>query len=160
MKNGFLLVLFLAFSILTGFEHQDKLEITDTEITVIQSEGLLRYDFKIKNNGEIPIESDFDYPGQHPFGIEFVIRPNEKLSEVMVMEKRTNYNKMFSLGSGHSGYFEPNTEMSVHLEYKMKDDVNPEKVKKLAYDSTLLILDGVDIAIEFPLQEIKEKLSN
>ena len=50
--------------------------------------------------------------------------------------------------------------MSVHLEYKMKDDVNPEKVKKLAYDSTLLILDGVDIAIEFPLQEIKEKLSN
>ncbi|WP_339227437.1 hypothetical protein NSQ77_17965 [Oceanobacillus sp. FSL K6-2867] len=152
-KIGFLFILFLVFNLLTGFENQNKLEITDTEITVIQSEGILRYDFKIKNNGEIPIESDFDYPGQHPFGIEFVIQPNQKLSEVMVMEKHTNYNKMLSLGSGYSEYFEPNTEMSVHLEYKIKDDVEPEKVQEFAYDATLLILDGVDIAAEFSLEK-------
>lgn len=159
-KIGFLLVLCFVFSLLTAFENQDKLEITDTEITVNQSEDILRYDFKIKNTGEATIESDFDYPGQHPFGIEFIVQPNEKLSELMIMEEHTNYKKMLPLGSGHAGFFEPNVEMPVYLEYKIKDDVNPEEVKELAYDASLLILDGVDITVKFPLQELKEQLSN
>jgi len=152
-KIKILLLSLFALSILTGFENQDKLVIHEAEITIIESEGILRYDFIIENTGDTPIKSNFDYPGNHPFGIEFVVRPSDELADQMVMEENTSFNKMLSMGRGQLEFFEAGAKMPVHLEYKMKKDANPKQVEKLALDSDLLILDGVDIAVQFDLRE-------
>ena len=61
--------------------------------------------------------------------------------------------KMVPMGSGGTGFIEPGTVGSFHVEYKIKDGANLKEVKKLAFDSKLLILDGVDIVKEFPLSK-------
>lgn len=143
----------LASTILTGFENQNRLVINEAEATIIESEGILRYDFIIENTGDTPIESSFDYPGHHPLGIEFVVRPNDKLAAQMVMEENTSFHKMLSMGRGQLEFFEAGAKMPVHLEYKIKKDADLKQVEQLALDSDLLILDGVDIAVEFGLKE-------
>lgn len=151
-----LLGLCLAFISLVAFDNQDKLELTNAEITVNESERVLRYDFTIKNTGDAVIKSEFDYPGQHPLGFEFVVRPNNNLATHMVMEDNTTYEKMLSMGSGQKEYFEPGTEMPIHLEYKIKDNADLDQVEQLAKDATLLILDGVDIAMEIAIKDTKQ----
>ncbi|MFD1849429.1 hypothetical protein [Oceanobacillus bengalensis] len=157
MKRIFILIC-IALPFLTGFEGAENLEVLDIELTIIKSEGSLRYDFLLENTGDKPIESDFDYPGQHPFGIEFVVRPNDELATLMEMEPNTKYKKMQPMGSGSRGYFEPGEEAPFHVSYKIKDDVNFEQVKKQALNSTLLILDGVTVSAEYPLDEYKDML--
>ncbi|RKQ35519.1 hypothetical protein [Oceanobacillus halophilus] len=149
-----IILLCLLFFMLTGFEQADQLKITNVETTIIQTNQELRYDFTIENTGEKPIESDFDYPGYHPFGIELAVKPNENLANLMKMVQDTKYKKMIPLGSGSSGYFPPGEDASFHVSYQIKDDAELEKVKKHALDSTLLILDGVDISAEFLLHKV------
>ncbi|MEC5423953.1 hypothetical protein QGM71_10670 [Virgibacillus sp. C22-A2] len=149
MKRIATLILLCIF--LTGFDHADKLKLTDSEITIIKSENILRYDFKIMNIGEEPIKSEFDYPGHHIYGIEIVVRPNEELAMLMEMDENSSYKKMLPMGSGFTGYFQPNVEAAFHIEYKIKEDSNLKEVTNQAKNATLLILDGIDIETEIPL---------
>ena len=71
----------------------------------------------------------------------------------MEMINDSKFIKMVPMGSGSTGLMEPGTEGSFHVEYKIKDGANLKEVKKLAFDSKLLILDGVDIIKEFPLNK-------
>ncbi|MFD1167564.1 hypothetical protein [Oceanobacillus caeni] len=154
MKKVLFPIVFL-FIFLTGFDHTENLEITKIETTVDEANHELRYDFEIKNNGNEPIKSEFDYPGSHPYGIELVVKPNEELAGLMEMEENTKHQKMLSLSSGSRGFFEPNSESYFYVSYQIKNGANFAKVKKHALDSTLLILDGVEVSAEFPLQNIK-----
>lgn len=154
MKKVLFPIVFL-FIFLTGFDHADNLEITNIETTVIEANHELRFDFEIKNNGNQPIKSEFDYPGSHPYGIELVVKPNEELAKLMEMEENTKHPKMLSLGSGSRGFFEADSESYFHVSYQIKDGADFDKVKKHALDSTLLILDGIEISAEFPLKNMK-----
>lgn len=151
----YLLLLCIFFIGLTGFDNQDKLKISKAEITIIKSEDILRYDFKIKNTGKSPVKSEFDYPGHHLYGIEMVVRPSEKLASFMMMVEDTKYKKMVPMGGGNSGQIDPGNEGSFHAEYKIKEGADLDKVRKHAFDSTVLILDGLNITAEFPLKGIK-----
>ncbi|WP_068672889.1 hypothetical protein [Oceanobacillus sp. Castelsardo] len=154
MKKVLFPIAFL-FVFLTGFEHAENLEITKIETTVIEANHELRYDFEIKNNGNEPIKSEFDYPGNQPYGIELVVKPNEKLAKLMEIEGNTEHQKMRPLGSGSRGFFEANSESYFHVSYQIKNGADFDKVKKHALDSSLLILDGIEISVEFPLKNIK-----
>ncbi|TDK61755.1 hypothetical protein E2K98_12765 [Bacillus salipaludis] len=148
-----LLLLFSTFTFffLTGFDKTELINISNIETTIIKAENVLRYDIKLKNSGTTPLKSEFDYPGQHYYGIELVVRPNKKLASKMEMVEDSKFFKMLPMGSGATGSIEPGTEGSFHLEYKIKKGANLKEVKKLAFDSTLLILDGVNIIKEIPL---------
>ncbi|RDW20108.1 hypothetical protein CWR48_05180 [Oceanobacillus arenosus] len=150
-----LIFICITYCIVTGFDNADQLKLSDVEITIIKSDGVLRYDFKIKNTGETPIKSEFDYPGRHPLGIELVVRPNEKLATQMEMEENTKYRKMRPRGAGSSSYFQPGVETHFYVEYQVKKGADYDKVRKYALDSTLLILDGMDVSAEFPLNVMK-----
>ncbi|USK32578.1 hypothetical protein LIT25_18530 [Bacillus sp. F19] len=141
---------------LTGFDRASQIEISSIQTTIIKAEKILRYDFKLKNNGSTPFESEFDYPGQNPYGLEVVIRPNKSLASKMVLVRGSKFIKMTPMGSGSPGIIDPGAEGSFHVEYKIKDDIDLRGIKKLAFDSTLLIIDGVDILKEFPLEKVKE----
>ena len=65
----------------------------------------------------------------------------------------SNFVKMVSMGGGGTGLIEPGTIGSFHVEYKIKEGANLKEVKKLAFDSKLLILDGIDIIKEIPLNK-------
>ncbi|WP_156288454.1 hypothetical protein [Oceanobacillus salinisoli] len=145
------ILIIIALTLLTGFEHADQLKLKDVETTIIKPNHELRYDFTIENTGEELIKSDFDYPGYQLFGIELVVKPNDELASLMEMEDHTEYKKMRLLGSGSPGYFPANDEAFFHVSYQIKEDADLEKVKKHALDSTLLILDGVEISAEIPL---------
>ncbi|MGN7429358.1 hypothetical protein ACTHO5_27245 [Cytobacillus praedii] len=58
---------------------------------------------------------------------------------------------MVFIGSGGTGFIEPGGEGSFHVMYRIKEGENLEEVRKLAFDSKLLLLDGVDIIKEFHL---------
>jgi hypothetical protein len=97
----------------------------------------LPYDIKLKNSGTKPFKSEYDYPGQHYYGLEIVVRPNEKLASNMEMINDSKFIKMVPMGSGDTGLIEPGTVGSFHVEYKIKDGANLKEVKKLAFDSNL-----------------------
>ncbi|MDQ0253911.1 hypothetical protein J2S74_001283 [Evansella vedderi] len=151
-----LLIGLLIGGILLGFDNTDKLEVTNSETTVIKSERILRYDFTIENTGDTPIQSKFDYPGHHYFGIEVVVRPNEKLASLMEMVQDSKYDKMIFRGGGGGGSFEPSNKSKFHLEYEIKEGSDLDKVKKYAYDSTLLILDGPNVIAEIDLSKLED----
>jgi hypothetical protein len=69
----------------------------------------------------------------------------------MEMVNDSKFIKMVSMGGGGTGIIEPGTIGSFHVEYKIKEGANLKEVKKLAFDSKLLILDGVNIIKEIPL---------
>ena len=141
---------------LTGFDSADQLEISKIETTIIKAERILRYDVKLKNTGTIPIKSVFDYPGHNYYGLEIVVRPNKKLASKMELERESKFIKMTPMGYGGTGSIEPGKEGSFHVEYRIKDDTPLKDIEDLAFDSTLIIIDGVNILKEFPLEEKKE----
>ncbi|WP_066083449.1 hypothetical protein [Neobacillus novalis] len=130
--------------------------ITNIETTIIKAERILRYDIKIKNTGTTQFKTEFDYPGQHYYGIEVVIQPNKKLASKMELVDGSKFIKMFPMGAGSTGMIDPGTEGSFHVEYKIKNGTDPKGINKLAFDSTLIILDGVNIVKEFPLEKVNE----
>ncbi len=142
------------FIFITGFDRAEHITISNIETTIIKAENVLRYDIKLKNSGTETFKSEFDYPGQHYFGIELVIRPNKKLESKMEMVSDSKFIKMVPMGSGSTGVIEPETVGSFHIEYKIKEGANLKEAKKLAFDSKLLILDGVDIIKEIPLNKL------
>lgn len=144
---------FFTFIFLTGFDRTEQINISNIETTVIKAENVLRYDIKLKNTGTKPFKSEYDYPGQHHYGLEIVVRPNKKLASRMEMVQDSEFIKMLPMGSGGTGLIEPGTEGSFHVEYKIKEGANLKEVKKWVFDSTLLILDGVNIIKEFPLNK-------
>ncbi|WP_167577879.1 hypothetical protein [Ammoniphilus sp. YIM 78166] len=146
-----LLLLCIPLILLVGFKNQKDLTITHIETTLIKSEKILRYDFRIKNISNKPITSKFDYPGHHPFGLQVVVRPNEKLESLMKMETNTKYKKMQHRGYGGSGGFDPQKEAAFHLEYEIKDQADLDEVKKHALDATLVVLDGINVLAEISL---------
>ncbi|OIJ19217.1 hypothetical protein BKP45_13740 [Anaerobacillus alkalidiazotrophicus] len=154
MKKLFVFMLICLFLLmLTGFESQNDLEITDVETTLIKAEHILRYDIKIKNLTGTRLVPVFDYPGHYYYGFEIVIKPNKKLASLMVMDDNTKYKKMMFRGGGASGFLEPGVDTTFSVEYQIKDDSDLEKVKKYAFDSTLLFLDGTKVIAEFPLKK-------
>ncbi|ETI70892.1 hypothetical protein BAVI_00795 [Neobacillus vireti LMG 21834] len=130
--------------------------ITNIETTIIKAEGILRYDIKIKNTAATPFKSEFDYPGQHDYGLEVVVRPNKKLASKMMLVEGSKFIKMLQMGAGSNGILDSGTEESFHLEYKIKNGTDLKGINKLAIDSTLIILDGVNIVKEFPLEKVKD----
>ncbi|WP_456274652.1 hypothetical protein [Bacillus sp. AK031] len=145
----------LSCLLLAGFDRGDQLEISNIETTIIKGERLLRYDIRLKNTGKTSFKSEFDYPGQQHYGIEAVIRPNKKLAAQMEMVQDSKYPKMMMWSSGSTGLMDPGMEGRFHLEYKIKEAANLDKVELAALDATLLILDGVDIVKEFPLKKMR-----
>ncbi|PIB69708.1 hypothetical protein, partial [Pseudomonas sp. 2995-3] len=111
---------------------------TEVYTTIIEAKGLLRYDITISNLGDTKYESDFDYPGHHPFGFEITIKPNDDLEILMEMEKGTSFKKMKSISGGGAGVFEANSESKFHIEYQIKEGVDFKKVEEKAYDGILL----------------------
>ena len=69
------------------------------------------------------------------------------------MVNDSKFIKMVPMSGGGTGLIEPGTIGSFHVEYKIKKGANLKEVKKLAFDSNLVILDGVDIIKEIPLNE-------
>ncbi|MGE7768470.1 hypothetical protein [Peribacillus sp. NPDC096540] len=151
-----MLILLFSFFLLTGFNSANQLVISNIETTIIKAENILRYDIKLKNTGTTQIKSEFDYPGHHVYGLEVVIRPNEKLATKMEMDNSSKYKKMISMGGGSDGLIDPGNEGSFNIEYKIKEGTDIKDIEKLAFDSTLIILDGVKIVKEFPLKKINE----
>lgn len=139
---------------LTGFHTANQLVITKIDTTIIKAERILRYDIKIKNTGNTPFKSEFDYPGQHNYGIEVVVRPNKELASKMELVGGSKFIKMIPWGSGSTGIIDSESEGSFHVEYKIKKGTNLKEIKELAFDSTLIILDGVNIVKEFPLDKV------
>lgn len=153
-----LLLLIMCFALvsLTGFDSNNTtLKITDAEVTLIKVERVLRYDFKIKNLGKSTVGGNEDYPGHHPLSLNMAVRPNPSLADCMEMETIpiTKYKKMVNRGSGGTGYIEPGEEGQFHLEYQIKKDVNLEEAKQKALDGTLIIMDGVKVIAEIPLNK-------
>ncbi|MGY3715798.1 hypothetical protein ACWE42_09770 [Sutcliffiella cohnii] len=146
-----MLLLTTTLFFITGFDRAEHISISNIETTIIKAENILRYDIKLKNSGIKTFKSEFDYPGQHYYGIELVIRPNKKLASKMEMDKYSDFIKMVPMGSGSTNVIEPGNVGSFHIEYKIKKDANLKEVKKLAFDSNLLIIDGVDVIKEIPL---------
>lgn len=142
-----------SFILITGFDRADQITISNIETTIIKAENILRYDIKLKNSGTETFKSEFDYPGHNFWGIELVIRPNKKLASKMEMVSDSKFIKMVPMGSGSKGVIEPGTVGSFHIEYKIKEGLDLKEVKKFAFDSKLLILDGVDIIKEIPLNK-------
>jgi hypothetical protein len=141
------------FIFLTGFDRAEKITISNIETTIIKAENVLRYDIKLKNSSTKPFKSEYDYPGHHNYGLEIVIRPNKVLASKMELIKDSKFTKMVPMGSGGTGFIDPGTEGSFHVEYKIKDGENLKEVKKLAFESELLLLDGVEIIKEFSLNK-------
>ncbi|WML38352.1 hypothetical protein RCG19_14110 [Neobacillus sp. OS1-2] len=128
--------------------------ITHIDTTIIKAERILRYDIKIKNTGNTPFKSEFDYPGQHNYGIEVVVRPNKELASKMELVEGSEFIKMIPWGSGSTGLIDSGHEGSFHVEYKIKKGAHLKEMKELAFDSTLIILDGVNVVKEFPLDKV------
>ncbi|WLD94303.1 hypothetical protein [Alkalihalobacillus sp. AL-G] len=148
----------LALTILTltafDFNKEDKnFIVTDANITIIEPERILRYDFKIKNTGDSRLDH-IDYPGHDHIGINLAVRPDKKLTSLMVMEKYTKYRKMQFRGGG-GGALLPGKEASFHLEYKIKNDAELKRVKENALGATLLILNGTNTISEIHLSKFK-----
>ena len=153
-----LILLSIAVPFLFAFENADQLKLTDLEISVEESESILRYDFMIENTGESVIKSDFDYPGHNPIGIEFVVTPEDTLAKQMEMVNHTKFKKMLMIERGNPGYFAPGQKTPFHISYKIKESANVEKVLDHALKAKLLILDGVQISKEYPLNKYKDKV--
>ncbi|MGM0889832.1 MAG: hypothetical protein ACQEW5_23485 [Bacillota bacterium] len=85
-----------------------------------------------------------------------MIRPNEELATKMEMDNSSKYKKMISMGGGSEGFIDPGKEGSFHIEYKIKEGTDIKDIEKLAFDSTLIILDGVNIVKAFPLEKPNE----
>jgi hypothetical protein len=151
-KKVALLFLCLPLLFLMGFVKPNNLVLTSVETTVIKTERVLRYDFKIKNTGSERIIGTFDYPGHDHYGLEVTVKPNEHLESLMELQKYTVYKKMQFMGGGSSGFIDPKNEASFHLEYKIKEGSDLEKVKTASLDGTLLVLDGPKIIAEIPLK--------
>ncbi|WP_066074736.1 hypothetical protein [Neobacillus soli] len=132
--------------------------ITNIETTIIKAENILRYDIKIKNTDTTPFKSEFDYPGQHYYGLEIVIQPNKKLASKMELVEGSEFIKMIPMGAGSTGIIDSGKEGSFHIEYKIKNGTDLNEIKQLACDSTLIILDGVNIVKEFSLEKVKNDL--
>jgi len=145
--------LITTFIFITAFDRTEHISISNIEVTVIKAENILRYDVKLKNTGTKPFKSEYDYPGQHYYGLEVVVRPNKKLAAKMEMINDSKFIKMVPMASSGTGFIEPGAVGSFHMEYKIKEGINLKEVEKLAFDSTLLILDGMDIIKEFPLNK-------
>ncbi|MED3574188.1 hypothetical protein [Cytobacillus praedii] len=144
-------LLFSAFIFIFGFDGVEHITVSNIETTIIRAENILRYDIKLKNSGTKPFKSEYDYPGQRYYGLELVVRPNKKLASRMEIINDSKFVKMVSIGSGGPGLIEPGEEGSFHVMYKIKEGENLKEVRKLAFNSKLLILDGVDIIKEFHL---------
>ncbi len=70
----------------------------------------------------------------------------------MELVEESKYVKMLPMGSGGTGMIDPGAEGSLHVEYKIKEFSDLKEIKKLAHDSTLIILDGVKVVKESPLK--------
>jgi hypothetical protein len=150
-----LIVLLMCLPLLCtlGFVEKSELVLTSVETTIIKTDRVLRYDFKIKNTGSQRITGTFDYPGHHYYGLEVTVRPNDKLASLMEMEKNSRFRKMQYRGGGSQGVFEPGKEASFHAEYQIKANVDFEEVKSASLDAGLLILDGPKIIQKIPLAD-------
>lgn len=155
MRKLALVFLLISLLPLTGFHSANQLVFTNIKTTIIKAKNILRYDIKIKNTDTTPFKSEFDYPGQHYYGLEIVVRPNKKLASKMELVEGSEFIKMIPMGAGSTGIIESGTEGSFHVEYKIKKDTNLKEIKQLAFDSTLIILDGVNIVKEFSLEKVK-----
>ncbi|MDQ0862195.1 hypothetical protein [Bacillus sp. V2I10] len=116
---------------LTGFDRASQLEISNIQTTIIKAEKILRYDIKLKNTGSTPFKSEFDYPGQNPYGREVVVTPNKKLASKMEILRGSQFIKMTSMGSGSTEMIETGTEGSFHVEYRIKNDIDLKGIEKL-----------------------------
>ncbi|OPH47389.1 hypothetical protein BC351_40135 [Paenibacillus ferrarius] len=159
-KISIVLLMCLLLLFTMGFVKKGELILTSVEPTVIKTERILRYDFRIKNTGSQRIISTFDYPGNHLLGLEVTVRPNDKLASLMVMSENTGFRKMQLRGSGSAGIIEPGKESSFHVEFQIKENVEVEKVKSTSLDGVLLILDGPKIIAEIPLTDSINKNTN
>jgi hypothetical protein len=152
MKKAFIVMLICLPLLCTmGFVEKSDLVLTSVETTVIKTDRVLRYDFKIKNTGSQRITSTFDYPGHHYYGLEVTVKPNDKLASFMDMDKNSRYIKMRYRGGGGAGGFESGKEASFHAEYQIKENVDIEKVRSASLDGVILILDGPKVIVEIPL---------
>ncbi len=160
MMKRSLLLLIMCFTLVSlfGFNSNNaNLKITDVEVTIIKTERVLRYDFRIKNLGKNRVGGNEDYPGHHSVVLNIAVRPNSNLAEHMEMEQHTKYKKMFHRGGGGTGFIEPGEEGQFHAEYQIKikemKDTDFEDIKQDALDATLIIMDGVKVIAEIPLNK-------
>lgn len=134
-----------------------KLVVTQTDLTIMKAEKVLRYDFTIKNIGRKTLQPQFDYPGHHYYPIEVAVRPGKQLKRYMVMDEHTKYRKMAFKGSGSGGLLDPGREVHFYVEYRIQEDADLSKVLENARDGVLLVLDGPKVVAEFPLQDAEGK---
>lgn len=148
-------VTLVTFLLLTGFDKVQQLQISKVETNILENENILTYDIQLQNTGNKPFKSKFDYPGNRYLGIEVVVKPKRKLAAKMDLVENSKYIKMILIESESTKMIPPKSEGKFHLEYKIKEGSDPNYVKRMAFESTLLILDGVEILKEIPLKSYK-----
>ncbi|MDQ8739457.1 hypothetical protein [Paenibacillus sp. LHD-38] len=157
LKVSIVLLMCLSLFFTMGFEKKSELVLTNVETTVIKSEHILRYDFRIKNTGSQRIFGTFDYPGHHSYGLEVTVRPYDKLASLMEIQQNTVFRKMQFRGGSSEGILEPGKEASFHAEFQIKENVDVGKVKSTSLEGVLLILDGPKVIAEIPLADSLNK---
>ena len=138
--------------ILTGFDNQQNLNLTDINIDV--KENILRYEVILKTDDGSPIKSNFDYPGQKIQGFEIAVIPNKPLAQLMELnenEKNSQFTKMLLNTMGTSS-LSKDDELLLFIEYIIKKGSDMSKVEKLSRnEARLFIFDGADKIKEQPI---------
>ncbi|MFC4559993.1 hypothetical protein ACFO3D_17670 [Virgibacillus kekensis] len=147
-----LFLIMISLFLLSGFSHQNHLKLIDVDTTIIVPEKIIRYDLKIKNTGSTTIGTEFDYPGYKYTGIEVVVVPNKKLEQFMKMLPNTKYKKMKPAGFGGTGRIPPDKIGDFHAEYIYKHKSDSDKIKKMALNAKIIVLDGTNVIAELPLK--------
>lgn len=150
--HKFNIILAASFFLLTGFKHQEDIQLVEVHTTINESQHVITYDFKIKNIGQKPVGDEFDYPGYNFGGMEVVVIPNKELEKLMRMMENTEFKKMEISSFGGSGIIQPNETANFHAGYFYKNSTDKNLLKKEALNAKMIILDGTDIIAEFPLK--------
>jgi len=146
-----LVAIVATFFVLTGFSHQEDLEIVKVNTTINEAQKIITYDFKIRNNGKSNIGDGFDYPGYHFGGMEVVVVPDKELEGLMKMLRNTKYKKMESAGFGGQGSIYPNQVADFHASYYYRNTTDSKLLKKKALNGKVIILEGTNVIAELPL---------
>lgn len=130
-------------------EHFTPFQLSNIDFSFDENRGVLRYDVTIKNTSKRTLRSSYGASDYSQQGYQILIKPNNKL--VSLTERNPNGKDMLVIGTGGTGFFNPNSEGIFRIEYKIKKGIELAQISKLALDATLVLLDGEEILTEIQL---------